>query len=71
MCTYPPPNPNGCTEHMDVIPYPGDCHKYFMCISDGNGGYNLEEYTCGDWIFDPNIDSCTDPSLPNNDYLCE
>ena len=28
--TTPDPGPNECTAPNDVIPYPGDCHKYFM-----------------------------------------
>jgi len=59
-----------CTEDLDVIPFPGDCHKYFMCLAKEGGGYNLQEFTCGDWVFDPNIDACTDPALPSNDILC-
>jgi len=59
-----------CTANMDVIPYPGDCHKYYMCLDNGNGGYDLEVYTCGDWAFDPNIDACTDPNLPANELVC-
>lgn len=62
--------PNECTMPNDVIPFPGDCHKYYMCLANANGGYDLQEFTCGDWIFDPNIDACTDPALPSNDYLC-
>ena len=41
-----------------------------MCMAKPGGGYNLQEFTCGDWVFDPNIDACTDPSLPSNDMLC-
>ena len=59
-----------CTEDLDVIPFPGDCHKYFMCLAKEGGGYDLQEFTCGDWVFDPNIDACTDPNLPSNDMLC-
>ena len=33
---------NQCEEPLDVIPYPGDCHKYLMCIANANGGYDLE-----------------------------
>jgi len=69
--TTPNPGPNECTEDLDVIPYPGDCHKYYMCLAKENGdGYDLKEFTCGDWVFDPNTDACTDPNLPSNDLLC-
>ena len=64
------PGPYECTMPNDVIPFPGDCHKYYMCIANANGGYDLQEFTCGDWVFDPNTDACTDPALPSNDYLC-
>ena len=41
--TTTPDNLTGdCEANMDVIPYPGDCHKYYMCLDDGNNGYNLE-----------------------------
>jgi len=63
-------NQGQCTEDLDVIPFPGDCHKYFMCLAKEGGGYDLQEFTCGDWVFDPNIDACTDPNLPSNDMLC-
>ena len=66
----PDPGPYDCTEPNDVVPFPGDCHKYFMCMANANGGYDLQEFTCGDWVFDPNTDACTDPALPSNDYLC-
>jgi len=69
--TSSPFDPSQCTEVNDVIPYPGDCHRYLMCLDNGQGGYNLQVYTCGDWVFDPNIDACTDPGLPSNDILCE
>ena len=36
------PISNQCEEPLDVIPYPGDCHKYLMCIANNNGGYDLE-----------------------------
>ena len=56
--------------NLDMIAFPGDCHKYFMCLAKEGGGYDLQEFTCGDWVFDPNIDACTDPNLPSNDMLC-
>merc|ERR1712095_236093 len=68
--TSSPFDPSQCTEVNDVIPYPGDCHRYLMCLDNGQGGYNLQVYTCGDWVFDPNIDACTDPGLPSNDLIC-
>ena len=30
-----------CEGPNDVIPYPGDCHKYLMCIDNGHG-YDLQ-----------------------------
>ena len=24
--------PNECTEAMEVFPYPGNCHKYYVCV---------------------------------------
>ena len=40
--TSSPFDPSQCTEVNDVIPYPGDCHRYLMCLDDGQGGYNLQ-----------------------------
>ena len=40
--TSSPFDPSQCTEVNDVIPYPGDCHRYLMCLDNGQGGYNLQ-----------------------------
>ena len=24
--------PNDCTEYMEMFPYPGNCHKYYVCV---------------------------------------
>ena len=24
--------PNDCTEYMEEFPYPGNCHKYYVCV---------------------------------------
>lgn len=65
------PASHACTEHNEVIAYPGDCHRYFMCVELQGGGFTVNEYTCGDWVFDPNISSCVDPDLPGNENLCD
>jgi hypothetical protein len=31
-------NDNECTEAMEVFPYPGDCHKYYICIPTETDG---------------------------------
>ncbi len=35
-------NPGGCEHAYDNIPHPVDCHQYYMCMPDGNGGFSLE-----------------------------
>ena len=35
------PASHACTEHNEVIAYPGDCHKYFMCIELDAGGFKV------------------------------
>jgi len=65
------PASHACTEHNEVIAYPGNCHKYFMCIEQEDGGFKVNEYTCGDWVFDPHVSSCVDPDLPGNENLCD
>ena len=36
-------NPGGdCDANYDVLPYPGDCHKYYMCILNDSGDYDVE-----------------------------
>lgn len=59
-----------CTEHNELLAYPGDCHKYYMCIEVSPGQFKVNEYTCGEWVFDPNVNSCVNPSLPGFENLC-
>ena len=34
--------PNECTEYMEEFPYPGDCHKYYVCVpTDTEDIYDL------------------------------
>ena len=30
--------PNECTEAMEMFPYPGDCHKYYICLPTETDG---------------------------------
>ena len=61
-----------CTEHMETLPYPGDCHRYYRCFdSDGDGTFTTQIYNCSNsWAWDPNTQSCVDPGLPANCNLC-
>ena len=62
-------NPWLCQNIGQVLPYPGDCHKYYICIDeDENGNFTVEVFDCGDWAFDPNQSSCVWPDLSNG--LC-
>jgi len=60
-----------CTKGPEYLPFPGDCHKYYICLpTENNGSFEDEIYDCGDWIFDPIGKSCVDPSLPGYENLC-
>jgi len=67
----PPPGAEDCTEHGQRLPDPTDCHMYYRCLDpDGDGVFDIDEYSCGEWIFDPNQLTCVDPDLPGNDAIC-
>ena len=35
-------NDNECTEAMEVFPYPGDCHKYYVCVpTEADGIFDI------------------------------
>ena len=34
-----------CTEDHEVLPYPGDCHLYYMCNLESNGSYSIQVRT--------------------------
>jgi len=59
-----------CSEHNEMLPYPGDCHRYFRCILQADGTFGTQIFNCGDWVFDPNTSACVDPNLPGNDLIC-
>ena len=45
--------------------------RYYRCSDpDQDGVFDIDEYSCGDFIFDPNQLTCVDPDLPGNDNLC-
>ena len=31
-----------CTEDHEVLPYPGDCHLYYMCNLEDDGSYSIQ-----------------------------
>lgn len=31
-----------CTEHNEMLAYPGDCHRYFRCIKKDDGSFDVE-----------------------------
>merc|ERR1719402_1143777 len=78
--TNPNPNPTttqggddcgfGCKEQDDMVPFPGNCHLYYHCMYDENGLCTVEQFDCGDWVFDPNVMACVWPELPITDGLC-
>ena len=55
------------------LPYPGNCHDYYVCFEDGNGSgnFHVQVFSCGDdWVYDPNTGSCTWPEEAADD-LCD
>ena len=45
--------------------------RYYRCSDpDGDGIFDIDEYSCGNFIFDPNQLTCVDPDLPGNEALC-
>ena len=61
---------NDCEFDGQTLPYPGDCHKYYVCINDDDSSeeYGIEVFDCGEWVFDPNQGSCIWPEVSND--LC-
>lgn len=47
-----------CEFDGQTFPYPGDCHKYYICLPDGNGGYDTVVFDCGEMVYDPNTGAC-------------
>jgi len=61
-----------CDFDGQKLPYPGNCHKYYVCFEDGNGSgnFHVQVFDCdGDWVYDPNTGSCTWPEEAD-DELC-
>lgn len=62
---------NDCKEANEVLPMPGDCHKYYICIpTEVNGIFDIVQFDCQKYVFDPNIEACVDPNLPGNENIC-
>merc|ERR1711963_1120673 len=62
-----------CEFDGQKLPYPGNCHKYYVCFEDGNGSgnFHVQVFECGgDWVYDPNTGSCTWPEEAADD-LCQ
>ena len=55
------------------MPFPGNCHDYYVCFEDGNGSgnFHVQVFNCGEtWVYDPNTGSCTWPEEAADD-LCK
>jgi len=70
--TTPGPNPaEDCDFDGQKLPFPGNCHDYYVCFADANGGFTVQVFSCGtDWVYDPNTGSCTWPEEAADD-LCD
>merc|ERR1712037_992273 len=56
----PPSIVEDCTENGQRLPDPTDCHIYYRCSDpDQDGVFDIDEYSCGDFIFDPNQLTCS------------
>merc|ERR1712156_825508 len=46
---------NDCEFDGQTLPYPGDCHKYYICYNedDSSPDYTIEVFDCGEWVFGP------------------
>lgn len=60
----------GCKVNGDLMAYPGDCHRYYKCVYETNGSCHLDAFSCGNWWFDPMVDSCAWVPLPGHHSLC-
>lgn len=58
-----------CEYQGQKLPYPGDCHKYYLCTFQGLASFSVTVYNCGDFVYDPNTMSCTWPEQAA-DNLC-
>merc|ERR1711962_1574105 len=65
------PNPaKPCTYVGEKLPYPGDCHKYYLCLKDTpSSPFHVQAFTCKQWVYDPNAYSCV-ASSKATDNLC-
>ena len=50
---------NDCTEANDVLPYPGDCHKYYICVpTEAEGIFDIVVSSAikfWHWVLDINL----------------
>merc|ERR1711936_1433775 len=59
-----------CTYVGEKLPYPGDCHKYYLCLkADGSSHFHVVPFTCKKWVYDPNAYSCV-ASSKATENLC-
>jgi len=70
--TTPGPDPaEDCDFDGQKLPFPGNCHDYYVCFGDENGKFTVQVFSCGDdWVYDPNTGSCTWPEEAADD-LCD
>merc|ERR1712223_1250334 len=75
--TEPPTTTPNAAEDCDFdgqkLPFPGNCHDYYVCFEDGNGSgnFHVQVFNCGEtWVYDPNTGSCTWPEEAADD-LCK
>merc|ERR1712018_361801 len=53
--TTTPSPARDCTYVGEKLPYPGDCHKYYLCLKDdGSSHFHVVPFTCKEWVYDPN-----------------
>ena len=69
MPTTTPGPEHDCVYEGQKLPYPGDCHKYYLCLKNPAGKFYVNLYTCNAWVYDPNVVSCVWPEEAAA-YLC-
>ena len=48
-----------CDYDGQKLPYPGNCHKYYVCREwMKSSDFTVDVFDCGDWVFDPNQGIC-------------
>ena len=71
MCTIGDNGLEGlCDFDGQMRPYPENCHNYFECEQMGDGSFEINIHTCGEYAWDVSLNTCVDPAVPGNENIC-